>query len=131
MTTLELFRLLCPDLSGEADARVEDFFTVVATGLDSTSFGVRFEEAVVRLTGHLMLFSPAGGTGGANVGGLGGGTITSRKTGDEAITFGSSFFNVANVANSDADLMLTHHGRQFIAIRDTRSVTAPSFVTIF
>jgi hypothetical protein len=128
--SLDLLRVLCPDLSGEADDRVETFLTVAAQRLNPPCFGGLFQQATIYLAAHLLLRSPTGGTGGVAVGGLGGGPVTSRKTGDEAISFGSPAAATGTVALSDADLVETHYGKQFLAIRDTRACAAPAFRVI-
>jgi hypothetical protein len=128
--TRDLLRTLCPDVAGETDDRIDTFLTVAAQRLNPPCFGALFQQATIYLAAHLLLRSPAGGTGGAAVGGLGGGPVTSRKTGDEAISFGSPAAATGTVALSDADLLETHYGKQFLAIRDTRACSAPAFRVI-
>ncbi len=129
-TTRDLLRILCPDVAGETDDRIDTFLTVAAVRLDAPCFGALFEQATIYLAAHLLLRNPAGGTGGAAVGGLGGGPVSSRKTGDEAISFGSPAAATGSVALGDADLLETHYGKQFLAIRDTRACAAPTFAVI-
>ncbi len=127
-TTLQLFRALAPDLCEEENGRVEIFLAAAARRLNPPAFGILFPDAAVYLAAHLLLRSPAGGSGGINVGG--GGAVTSKKAGDLAIAFGSAASAVSNVALSDVDLLETHYGRQFLSIRDTRAAGAPTFIRI-
>lgn len=133
MTTLELFRQLAPDIpvSVVSDARVEIYLELVGQRLSAEEFGVLFEQAVIYYAAHLLQLAPDGGSGGIGGGGLSGGAITSKKTGDEAIGFGSAATSVSvPVTLGDADLLQTHYGRQYLAIRDSRAATAPSWVGI-
>lgn len=130
---LDLLRLLAPDLAAEPDARVEDFITEAARRLNGPAFGALFPQATIYFAAHLLAYSPDGGTGGVAVGAGGAsGALSSKKTGDEALTFGSasSLTSGVTVTMADADLMTTHYGRQFLAIRGTRSVVAPTVITI-
>lgn len=126
MTSLELFRALIlamPD-SVVADSVVEQFLTTAGSRLCPTAFGDKWAEASVWLAAHLLQRS---GTIGGTVAGVSG-TVSSLKTGDEAITFAASASSGGPAV--DADLMTTHYGLQFIAIRDTRSAVAPTFLGI-
>jgi hypothetical protein len=133
VTTLDLFKLLCPDAAaGQADDRITDFIQAAAQRLDAVAFGGLFDQATVYLAAHLLFRSPLGGTpGGAGVDGAG--AVTSKKAGDLSIGFGASAGGGAGmpIAHTDVDLMQTHYGRQFIAIRDTRSAGVPYIAEIF
>ena len=121
--SLSLFRALCPDLCSEADGRVGVFLTAAARRLDASAWGAVYLDAVVYLAAHLLIRSPAGGSGGTNV--AGGGPITSKKAGDLSVSYGATATTGAGRSNADLDLLETHYGRQFLALRDTRAAGLP------
>ena len=126
-TTLELFKVLASDAAvGQTDPTIECFLEQAALRLCASAFGILFEQATIYLAAHLLLISPEGGSGTAGAGG----SVTSKKTGDEAISFGSIVSLVSGASMGDADLMNTSYGRQFISIRDSRAAAAPTFIGI-
>ena len=130
MTSLELFRALIlamPD-PPVTDAIVNQFVTTASCRLCAEAYGVKFAEASVWYAAHLI--SQSGILqGGSSTIPAGGGTITSLKTGDESIGF-SAPAAAAAAGGTDSDLMMTHYGRQFIFLRDTRPASTPTVITI-
>jgi hypothetical protein len=125
-TTVELFKILAPDaaaLTGGDDTVIECFLEQAALRLCASAFGQLFEQAVIYLAAHMLLFSPPGGSGMVD----GGGAVTSKKTGDEAISFGAA---AAASATTDLSLQKSQYGLEFIAIRDSRSARAPTFIGV-
>lgn len=126
-TTLELFKILASDAAvGQTDPTIECFLEQAALRLCASAFGVLFQQATIYLAAHLLLISPEGGTG---TGGAGG-PVTSKKTGDEAISFGSIVSLATGASLGDADLMKTSYGAQFVSIRNSRAAAAPTFISV-
>lgn len=121
-STLTLFRQLVPALCEETNARINVFITVAAQRLDASKWGAVYQTALVYLTAHLLLRSPVdNGTEEMSASG----PVTSRKTGDEAITYGS--LGVSSIVMTDADLAQTHPGQCFLGLRNTRAAGLPFF----
>jgi hypothetical protein len=124
--TLGLFRALCPDLCTEEDGRIGVFLAAAARRLDPSAWGAVYVDALIYLAAHLLLRSPASGSGGANVDASG--PVTSKRAGDLAVTYAASAVaGGSGGANIDRDLAETHYGRQFLALRDTRAAGLPFF----
>ena len=122
MTSLELFRALIPAMASIADATVEQYLATASSRLCATAFGTKWAEASVWLAAHIM-YRVVPGAGGASPGSTG--AVSSLKTGDEAIAFATTASTGGT--SVDADLAGTAYGAQFLALRDSRAVTAPTF----
>ena len=125
MTSLELFRALIPAMASIDDASVIVYLEVASSRLCATAFGIKWQEASVWLAAHIM-YRVVPGAGGASPGSTG--AVSSLKTGDESITFATTASTGGT--SVDSDLAGTAYGAQFLAIRDSRSATAPTFMGI-
>ena len=126
MTSLELFRalILAMPIGVVSDAIVEQFLTTTSSRLDATAFGSKFAEASVWYAAHLLFKSGTLALPGATV--TVAGTVTSLKTGDESIGLAAPGAT-SSATLADADLTSTHYGQQFLALRNTRADSAPTF----
>jgi hypothetical protein len=125
MTSLELFRALVPAMASIADATVEQYLTTASCRLCPTAFGTKWAEASVWLAAHIM-YRVVPGAGGAVPGTTG--AVSSLKTGDETINFATTA--ATGGTGVDSDLAGTAYGAQFLALRDSRSATAPTFLGV-
>lgn len=84
-------------------------------------YGEKSNQAVALMAAHLaFLFTSAAGSLGAGSGSAEGGTtgtITSKREGDLAVTYGSGAASSAIKNASDADLAQTRFGLQLLALR--------------
>ena len=125
MTSLELFRALIPAMASIPDATVEVYLEIASCRLCATAFGTKWAEASVWLAAHIM-YRVVPGAGGTVPGSTG--AVSSLKTGDEAIAFATSASTGGT--SVDSDLAGTAYGAQFLASRDSRSATAPTFLGV-
>lgn len=129
-TSLALFRDLAPLLCEESDSRVCTYIEMAAQRLTASCWGQVYQQALIFYAAHLLQKSPSPDTtlGRAAAGeGEVAGPVASRKAGDVAVSYANnaSANGGGSTSNTDRDLLDTHYGRQFLALRDTRACGMP------
>lgn len=118
MTVLEAFRLLVAEFSVLPDETVLQWAELTLPLISKKQFGKLYEQAAALLTAHRMKL------GGLEVGGAAGREglsysvgdtlrVASYSEGDTSISFNSA----AATTGTDADLLLTSYGVQYLALR--------------
>lgn len=126
-TTLQLLTAIAPQVAARADYAV--FLEIAATQMYATAWGDVYAIAACYLAAHLATLSPstaAAAEASASVAG----PLTQESAGDLSRSYGSATSGVSGIAVSDASLMSTAYGREFIRLRNTRSASAPRVIRI-
>ncbi len=111
MATRDTMRLLVVGAEAQTDDVLDGYLALAAVRLDVTEWGTAYTQATALLAGHLM--QRVLGTG-AGAGSVAPGNIMSEKAGGLARSYGS----VAG-STSDAALLTTQAGAEFVALRDS------------
>lgn len=119
MTTLDLFRIYYPQFATTADATVNVYIGDVAAELVSSRWRTLYQRAICALVAHLLEMQARGASSaGAGGGAAPGGAITSVKTGDLAVGYGSTADVIANKGGMyDALYADTIGGREYLRLR--------------
>lgn len=125
-SSLELFRILAPDLCAETDQRVGQFLEIASIRHTGSVWGAVFQQAMVEYAAHMMLKAP---TGASTLDTDVAGPITSERAGGEARTYANSASTTSETAG-DRWLMETAHGRQYLHLRKTRAASTPTFIGV-
>jgi hypothetical protein len=108
VATLDVFRDLVAAAAAETDdAKLTRYLGYAAARLDSDGWGTMYEQACCLLAGHLLVRGSLAGAGGAAAGG-----VAAESAGGMSRSYGS----VAG-SMSDADLLTTAPGADFVALR--------------
>jgi len=110
-TSKDLVLVIAPELSGLSPLTWDTILNDVANEVGSVTFGTKQEIAQRYLAAHKLTLSNPD----SNRNPLASGPITSEKTGQLAVTYGTSSW----VVRGDADLDLTTYGKQFKRIRNS------------
>jgi hypothetical protein len=121
--SLALFRALVDEFSAVADATVEIFIAQAALRMDSGIWGNVYSQANVYLAAHMMKLSPSYGGGSSAAGGA----LTSQRDGDLARNYAAP---PTTSSLSDAYLLRTAYGAEFLYLRNSRSETGPMVVSV-
>ena len=118
MTVLEAFRLLAAEFSALSDETVLQWAELTLPLISKKQFGKLYEQAAALLTAHRMKLGGLEGNEAAGGEGLScsiGDTlrVASYSEGDVSVSFNSA----AATAETDADLLLTSYGVQYLALR--------------
>lgn len=117
-------RLLAPELTPIVDAQLDVLVTEARAFVSPTVFGIYTLTALGRLVAHAATAGLAASQGSttAPIGGTAiAGGMSSVSDGAESYGFGAGAISAAvALSMSDAQLATTVHGRQFLALRQTR-----------
>lgn len=103
----------------DSHAMRDDFLTIAASLLDSTTFGGQISLAGAYLAAHMLKLQPdSTGSPSATTAG----PVTSKKAGGLAESYASLY---SATSASDAWLMRTTYGQHFLYIRRGRARVAP------
>jgi hypothetical protein len=134
--SLDLYRLiiLAPGHVALADATIEQFLTLSAQQHAPVAWGNVFTQAMVWHAAHTIdvIVSSAGGAASLSPGGSASGTVSSLKTGDEAVGFGAASTGsgpASSISAADAQYLRTPYGQRYLQLRNTRSARAPTVIT--
>lgn len=115
---LKLFRLLAPDLSTVDDETVIIMLELCGPMISKERFGDLYDQALVYLVAHRLLYTNLIANGGAGSAKLISGHIVSEKEGDLARSFGSVSGNGNGATSYIDNLDKTSYGLEFKRIRD-------------
>lgn len=120
----DMFDAIAPELA-DSDRR-DTFLELAAARLTSGRWGSMYVQAVCYLAAHMLTLSPAAddGSGASRAAG----PVTSKGAGDLSIAYGS--VSPGTISMSDAALLTTPYGREFLAIRNTRSQATAGIITL-
>jgi hypothetical protein len=118
-TTLELFRVYYPAFAAVSDGDVSIYIGDVAAELVPARWRQLYQRAICALVAHLLEMrarsASAAGSGGSSAPG---GALTSLKTGDLAVGYGSTSDIIANKGGIyDALYSDTVGGREYLRLR--------------
>jgi hypothetical protein len=100
------------------DADVDEFIGWAAAEMDATVWGSFFERGALALAAYLLKLAKDS-AGAASGGIIAVGSVTSVKTGDLSLGFGSLAGVLTGVSSpSDAALMTNRYGVEYIRLRD-------------
>ena len=121
---LVVFRLVAPEFSGINEETVSQWIELTALLVSRKRFGMLWKQALALLTAHRMKMANVGvapaddalaDVTGISVGGLM--RVANYSEGETSIGFNS---NIAQYADTDAELALTPYGIQYLSIRRRR-----------
>lgn len=115
----QYLQALAPAVAGDPSAEV--YIEMAEERTNRQFYGEKSNQAVALMAAHLaFLFTAAAGSLGAGSGSAEGGTtgtITSKREGDLAVTYGGGASSSVIKNTSDADLAQTRFGLQLLALR--------------
>lgn len=131
-TSLHILRLIAPQYATISDGDAQAWIDLAASSVANADlWGAVYPEALANLAAHLMTragvgTSPAAGDAASTIGG----SITSLRTGDLAVSYGGTGGAGAGRSSdgSDDDYTTTKYGLRFIALRQSRAARAPRWV---
>ena len=104
-----------------ADANKDVFVEMAVERTNKCFYGIKYNQAVALLAAHIaFLLNPTAGSMGAGSGSSEAGatgTITSKREGDLAVSYGSGAVSVGNGDVTDAELAQTRFGLMLLALR--------------
>lgn|SRR5574344_256462 len=110
---------IAPALAADADKDV--FVEMAVERTNKCFYGIKYNQAVALLAAHIaFLLNPTAGSMGAGSGSSEAGatgTITSKREGDLAVSYGSGAVSVGNGDVTDAELAQTRYGLMLLALR--------------
>lgn len=129
MSTLELYRSLIPDHAPVLDGVITARLELAAKRHDASRWGNVYAEAMVYYAAHLVEMTPGSGAPGAPSSGSVQGPLISQRDGDLSRTYAApATSSTSTEVGTDAWLMLTSYGQQYLDLRNTREATMPRFV---
>lgn len=126
--TPDKVRTLAPEFSDDSDEVLTTWIELARERMAAPSvWGRVYGTAVAYLAAHLKTIAArgaadeAGSGAGAGLGGVG--PVTSAKVGRWSVTMGGAMTGAESGldAKADASLVTTRHGKEFLALRRTRS----------
>lgn len=116
MSTEAQVLFYAPSLSG--DTRIEEAISIAGSQLssDSAAWGAQLGNAIACLAAHMLLMSPTVANGGD---GLSRGTLTSEKSGKDALSF--TPIRAEAMSMQEADLSRTAAGMALLGIQRSRA----------
>jgi hypothetical protein len=120
-TSVALLEQIAPQFEG--DARAEVYLELAASVHTASVWGSAFSYAMALYAAHLLTQADRAAAGLAGTSG----PVTSKTAGDLSESYGNS---AAGQVAADAELAETSYGRQYIQIRKSRSVTAPTAIGV-
>lgn len=111
------FKQLIPALDSLTDDAIDFWLEQAAVRVSASEFGSLYVQAVCYLAAHLYVIGTGSGVDGSSADGAG--PVVSQSTGSVSIAFGNAGgFEGAGAYAS------TRYGRQYVALRKKRIVTA-------
>lgn len=123
--SLDLYRSLVPEHSAVLDATIETWLGVAVRRHTAAAWGAAYGDAMVAWAAHRIQRTPGSGAPGTGSS-TEVGAIASQRDGD----LSRSYATPASTAMtpSDAELQTTRYGQDYLAMRDSRAASGPTFV---
>lgn len=119
LSVQEYLQAVCPSVASDASAPV--YIQMAEERTNKEFYGHKTNQAIALLAAHIaFLFTAVPGAHGAGSGsGEAGstGSITSKREGDLAVSYGTGAVSAASIGVSDADLAQTRFGLMLLALR--------------
>jgi hypothetical protein len=110
------------------DPRVAAFLARAERRHNEAAWGDVYEDAMGAYAAHMLTRYHATATASASAGEVPG-SISSRRAGGESEDYGSASIAIAH--DSDAGLKTTRYGLDYLELRASRAVTAPTTIRVF
>ena len=106
--TIEMVKMIAPELETETDDRIEFFMDMAADLVSESKFDTKYDKAMALMTCHLLTISNRRGISGA---------VTKERTADIETTYASG----SGKPDGDLALNQTSYGMMFKKLRDAMS----------